>query len=207
MKFQQKITVSIPVVSEVQKIPLPTLTSKIINSPTPTTALIGSIVTDSSGNWKIYTNTNLGFQLTFPAKGVIGYKNTIGECGKYIIESPNSVRMDDFYGISVHEGYDSIQSYLNSVITGIEKIFGPQNIQFLTTSINIPSADEAASIIQTGHYPDEYQRFYVVRKNNKIYDFTVGWQNESGIGCFAPADYKEGVSKGTWDFSKSFKIL
>lgn len=209
MKYQQLVTVSIPTVSQVQKT-ASLITPAISFTPTPTIALIGKITNDASGNWKTYTNTQLGFSMQFPAKGWIGYVEKIGECGNGFLEASNGVDIDDFFIVNVHKGYNSIQSYLDSVISGIEKIFGPQNVKFQTTSINISNADEASSITQIGNYPDEVRILYIVRKNNTIYDIQLFSGNYGPAGCHAPVDNKNFTNPPftkSWDFSTNFKIL
>lgn len=72
MQYQQKVTVTTPVVSEVQKNviptskPIPTSTTNPLASPLPTS---GSTV-----NWKTYTNKDYGFSFKYPQEYTVTEK-------------------------------------------------------------------------------------------------------------------------------------
>lgn len=184
-----------------------------ILSPTQTVATTvspatPSSITNSTTDWKTYTNTKYGFQLTYPKYGEIqdpacfgaGGKcgpNHKGECGNGIEEvgevndSLPYIAIDNFFGIYNESWSGTITDYI--------KQKDPTSIVDYTI-INVPTADEAVKIKL--HYSSPLSYFtYIFRKGSTLILFAV-FQNSGNIeGCVT---YDKSLN---WDIEKSFSFI
>lgn len=101
-----------------------------------------------TSNWKIYTNTQYGFTLTYPATGTVlrssanggAQPGSCGAIGEQNDISGHFILVDNFFRILIVPWTQSISVYL---------IQQDPNNYYITSSINGSGADEAIQIIGT----------------------------------------------------------
>ena len=90
MRYQEKLTLAIPVISEVQKITIPTPTSKSVDT----------------SNWKTYTNTKVGFSIKYPDR--YSPPEVPGGLGPVIYANGTEVKTEIGFGTSYYDSFGLI---------------------------------------------------------------------------------------------------
>lgn len=161
--------------------------------------------------WKTYQNNKYGFEITYPASGVVlGEGNySLGKCGTKIMDVDNkTILFDNFFEIKIIDWSKSISDYM--------KQQGAGNI-YNTKVVDNFGADEG--IVLEGLKPKvEYARGFpplaytlsIYKKGSKLF-ILQSVQNPKNIGgCMNPSivnpiDYPE-VASQKWNMATSLKF-
>lgn len=161
--------------------------------------------------WKTYQNSQYGFELQYPAKGIVlGEKdNLAGGCGQSIKEQKGQILVDNFFEIKVIGGQKTVEDYLAGI--------GAKN-QYNLESFITSGADEAVEVLGLKKgaeyavgYPPLVYVTYIFRKGSNIFLIKDFLHSENIGGCINPkvldpVKYPEFANKD-WDLKKSFKFL
>jgi len=225
MRYQQQLGLSATTPTQVTYLqihnallfqPIP---SSVVTASTSFSTPSGEITVDTSGNWKTFTNTQLGFSVTFPSRGIEstwtkeGTVETEIECGKRLFnvvshkQGVSGIRLDSFFDIWVENSTQIINDMLNSANDDLKQYHLTVNDIYDITHIVGSGADEAILFIRKPKLqlpvgddgiPYSYT-IAIYKKGGKI--FSLGRGQQSVEGCNRPLD---GVN---WDIPNSFKIL
>jgi hypothetical protein len=178
-------------------------TSIVKFTPTPTSSSTPSA--DSTANWKTYTNTKYGFQLTYPANGISDTKNEIA-CGNHVTEKVDStlgnyIEFDGFFVIRIIPWQKIINDYISE-----QQATGLYNLESITGT----GAVEAVAIKglknnwdQEGYPPMAYDEF-IYRTDNQL--FIIMGRQDPGTGCNPFNKSGSSLTPVEWDIAKSFKF-
>lgn len=202
--------------------PMPTISTI---SPTPITGIpntlgkisVTTLNPGSKDQWKTYTNTKYGFQVTYPAKGMIfdGNNRYPGICGNGIKYDPyftpgnsyvDEILIDNFFGIRVVDWAQSIDNYV--------KQQDPNKFYNITPITADTNADEAIIVkikpeieqndlgatdnITNINEPGFVLDYSIYKKGNKLF-IIHGFQNLGNPGgCVS--------SSIDWDKSRSLRF-
>lgn len=205
----------------IKKSSLPNLTPTITITPRPTLkkSTPDSIVSDSTGNWKIFTSSYYGFQIQFPAKGLNYARPTFEtDCGNSIKDmTPYSdlniigdIYLDSFFSIYITkvDPAKTLQELINDIKKEYERgsdTSDPSMEDLYTLSaLSGTNADAAVAINQKmkSGYTDNVPFSHTIalyKKGGKL--FTLIRPMQLGLSCYAPL---KGIN---WDIPNSFKLL
>lgn len=168
--------------------------------------LIGKKI--EAAKWKTYQNSQFGFELTYPAYGIVLEEkdNTEGECGQSIKEQKGQILVDNFFEVKVMEGQKSVEDYLESV--------GARD-QYNLESFPGLGADEAVEVLGLKKgaeyavgYPPLVYVTHIFRKGDRIFLIKDFLHSENIGGCINPkvldpVRYPQFDNKD-WDLKRSF---
>lgn len=168
-------------------------------------------------HWKVYKNSTYGFQLAYPAKGVIHKEEEYveGECGGAIKEkksgSGSIIDFDNLFEMKIIPWSGSIDGYLAS--QGAKNKYELEVVATVSAKV-----DEAVSFhgLKKGveyavGYPPLVYVSYVFKKDGNIFVIKNDPNHKNPGGCvnpnfIDPVKYAKYKNQG-WDFAKSFKFI
>lgn len=162
-------------------------------------------------NLKSYKNTKYGFELSYPAKGIIqnGTDFSEGECGNVIKETGNNILVDNLFKIQVVDWTKTIDDYL--VGKGAKKIYEIKPIigSNADEAIEIAGIKKGLEVTSVG-YPPLMNIPYIYKKGDNLFQI-IYFLHASNGGCINPKDLDHTkfpkFADQNWNVKDSFKFI
>lgn len=165
--------------------------------------------------WKAYTNTQYGFQLTYPKEGMILSKDGYvkGECGQAIGEEKNqegeTIKFDNFFEIRIVKWSRTIGDYLS--FKGAKNIYDLKLTASSSAYQGIKLLGLKKGVEYAVGFPPLVYVNYIYQKGNHLYIFKDLEHPENLGGCinqiFLDPVKHAHFKNLKWDLDQSLKFF